>query len=58
MKTGEATELKLNDIQAEFPKINEKYLGRKCKYGYIGLYNAEVRVTESSLLLKLRQANI
>jgi translation elongation factor EF-4 len=43
MKTGEVTELKLNDIQVEFPKINERYLGRKCKYGYISLYHPEVR---------------
>jgi carotenoid cleavage dioxygenase-like enzyme len=48
MKTGEVTELKLNDIQVEFPKINERYLGRKCKYGYISLYHPELKYHEEA----------
>jgi len=43
LKTGEATEQQLNNIHVEFPKINDNYLGRKCKYGYISIFGQEVR---------------
>lgn len=39
LQTGTTQERFLGDIACEFPRINEKYLGRKTRYGYAGKSN-------------------
>ncbi|BAZ40464.1 hypothetical protein NIES4101_64250 [Calothrix sp. NIES-4101] len=34
--TGEVCEQMLDDVPAEFPRVNENFLGRKTRYGYAG----------------------
>ncbi|MCL2933192.1 MAG: carotenoid oxygenase family protein [Trichodesmium sp. MAG_R03] len=34
LKTGGVKEEKLDDVASEFPRVNEKLLGRKTRYGY------------------------
>lgn len=36
LKTGAVQEQALDDRACEFPRINEQYLGRQCRYGYAG----------------------
>jgi carotenoid cleavage dioxygenase len=36
LKTGAVVEASLDDIPSEFPRVNEQYLGRATRYGYIG----------------------
>ena len=36
LQTGAVQERSLGDLACEFPRINEKYLGRKNRYGYAG----------------------
>jgi len=36
LQTGVVQERSLGDLACEFPRINEKYLGRKNRYGYVG----------------------
>jgi len=36
LKTGTVQEEVLNDRPCEFPRINEQYLGRQTRYGYVG----------------------
>ena len=35
LKTGAVVESSLDDIPGEFPRVNEQYLGRATRYGYI-----------------------
>ncbi|AFZ01439.1 carotenoid oxygenase family protein [Calothrix sp. PCC 6303] len=34
--TGEVREQMLDDVPAEFPRVNENFLGRQTRYGYVG----------------------
>ena len=34
LETGQVTDEQTDDLPGEFPRINEKYLGRKTRYGY------------------------
>ena len=34
MKTGEATEAALDELNSEFPRVNERFTGAKTRYGY------------------------
>ncbi len=36
LSTGKVREEMLNDIPAEFPRVNENFLGRQTRYGYAG----------------------
>jgi carotenoid cleavage dioxygenase-like enzyme len=36
LSTGTVTEEQLDDVQGEFPRVNENLLGRKTQYGYVG----------------------
>lgn len=36
LQTGTVVEESLDDIPGEFPRVNEQYLGRATRYGYIG----------------------
>ena len=36
LQTGTVVEESLDDIPSEFPRVNEQYLGRATRYGYIG----------------------
>jgi carotenoid cleavage dioxygenase-like enzyme len=36
LTTGKVREEMLNDIPAEFPRVNENFLGRQTRYGYAG----------------------
>ncbi|MBW4559854.1 MAG: carotenoid oxygenase family protein [Mojavia pulchra JT2-VF2] len=36
LKTGSVREEKLDDVAAEFPRVNENFLGRQTRYGYAG----------------------
>lgn len=36
LSTGVVTEEQLDDVPGEFPRVNEKLLGRKTQYGYVG----------------------
>jgi carotenoid cleavage dioxygenase len=36
LKTGKVTEERLDDVAAEFPRVNENLLGRFTRYGYAG----------------------
>lgn len=36
LKTGAVQEQALDNRACEFPRINEQYLGRQCRYGYAG----------------------
>ena len=44
LKTGGVKEEKLDDVASEFPRVNEKLLGRKARYGY----SARMEVAEST----------
>ncbi|MCC5638556.1 carotenoid oxygenase family protein [Nostoc sp. CHAB 5844] len=35
LKTGALSESKLDDIAGEFPRVNENFLGRQIRYGYV-----------------------
>lgn len=34
LKTGEASEQPLDDVRSEFPRVNDRLLGRKARFGY------------------------
>ncbi|WP_445253190.1 carotenoid oxygenase family protein [Nostoc sp. 106C] len=36
LKTGTVREQQLDDVAAEFPRVNENFLGQKTRYGYVG----------------------
>jgi carotenoid cleavage dioxygenase len=36
LNTGTVREAMLNDVPAEFPRVNEQFVGRKTRYGYAG----------------------
>jgi carotenoid cleavage dioxygenase len=46
LQTGVVQEKALGEIACEFPRINEKYLGRKNRYGYAG----KLKLEEMALL--------
>jgi len=45
LKTGAVQETQLSELPCEFPRINEQYVGRKSRYGYVG----KVKLGEMSL---------
>lgn len=50
LQTGETTERTLSDwkVSGDFPRVNESYLGRRTKYGYVAVHDIDACIEKGA----------